>query len=85
MISSCNFSGQVDFSTINLSGYVGNSLYFSTYNNSNLNSILLQDVNYTNPTVTIEIDGCSIGSGGFSSTAPSGKINFNKTIDLSKF
>jgi len=84
-ISSCNFSGQVDFSTINLSGYAGNSLYFSTYNNSKLNSILLQDVNYTNPVNTIEIDGCSIGSGGFSSTAPSGKLNFNKTIDLSKF
>jgi|688.fasta_scaffold163931_2 hypothetical protein len=84
-ISSCNFSGQVDFSTINLSGYAGNSLYFSTYNNSKLNSILLQDVNYTNPVNTIEIDGCSIGSGEFSSTAPSGKLNFNKTIDLSKF
>jgi len=84
-ISSCNFSGQVDFSTINLSGFVGNSLTFSTYNNNKLNSILLKDDFYTNPVNLIEIDGCSIGSGGFSSNAPIGKLNFNKTIDLSKF
>ncbi len=84
-ISSCNFSGQVDFSTINLSGFVGNSLTFLTYNNNKLNSILLKDDFYTNPVNLIEIDGCSIGSGGFSSNAPVGKLNFNKTIDLSKF
>ena len=84
-ISSCNFSGQVDFSTINLSGFVGNSLTFSTYNNNKINSILLKDETYTNPVSLLEIDGCSIGSGGFSSAAPSGKLNFNKTIDLSKF
>ena len=82
-VSDCSLSGQIDLSMFHLSGLTGEQTTLSLSNNSGINSIVIKDEIYKNYVSNILIGGCSIGTP--SSVTSPGTINFNTTVDLSRF